>query len=207
MEPVATGDGQACEGLLVAALCSKHQLGIHVQTVRARQAARRLNLRQRSRSPASLALVYPAAVARYSFTIDIAAPPEVVFDLWTNLDRVHEWIRGLTGVEDRTGPVDVVGSSYTVRFGPVKSPTVVIEAERPRRFATRFGNWYLRGRNRATFEPIDRGTRLTQVFETEGLVPAITSWIWSRGSYTGSFRGELEHFGRLAEAEASQADR
>ena len=144
-------------------------------------------------------------MARYSFTIDIAAPPEIVFDLWTNLDRMHEWIKGMSGVEDRKGPVDAVGSTYVVRFGPVRSLTEVIEAERPRRFATRFGNWYLRGRNYSTLEPIPGGTRLTQVFETEGLIPAITSWIWSRGSYQGSFRGELEHFGRLAEAEARSA--
>lgn len=144
-------------------------------------------------------------MARYSFTIDVAAPPEVVFDLWTNLDRMKEWIRGMTGVEERSGPVDVVGSRYLVRFGPVRSWTEVIEAERPRVFATKFGNWYLRGRNRATLEPTVDGTRLTQVFETEGVIPAITSWIWSRGSYTGSFRGELEDFGRLAEQEGRKA--
>jgi uncharacterized protein YndB with AHSA1/START domain len=146
-------------------------------------------------------------VARYAFEVQIAAPPEVVFDLWTNLDRMHEWIRGMTGVEDRNGPVDVVGSTYVVRFGPVRSLTEVIEADRPRRFATKFGNFYLRGRNRTTFEPDGGGTRLSQTFETEGLIPAITSWIWSRGSYQGSFRGELEHFVRLAEAEARAAGR
>jgi uncharacterized protein YndB with AHSA1/START domain len=141
-------------------------------------------------------------VARYTFEIDIAAPPDIVFDLWTNLDRMKEWVQGMTGVEERTGPVDVVGSRYLVRFGPVKSWTEVIEVERPRVFASRFGNWYLRGSNRATLEPTGTGTKLTQVFQTEGIVPAITSWIWSRGSYRGSFRGELQDFGRLAEAEA-----
>lgn len=141
-------------------------------------------------------------MARYTFEVHVDAPPEIVFDLWTNLDRAKEWIRGMTGVEDRIGPVDVVGSRYTVRFGPVKSVTEVLEVERPRHFATKFGNFYLRGRNRATFEPDGAGTRLTQTFETVGLIPAITSWLWSRGSYQGSFRGELEHFVRLAEAEA-----
>ena len=141
-------------------------------------------------------------MARHTLTLDIAAPPDVVFDLWTNLDRMKEWIQGVTGVEQRTGSVDVVGSRYLVRFGPVKSWTEVIESDRPRVFATRFGNFYLRGTNRTTFEPVGFGTRLTQVFQTEGLVPAITSWVWSRGSYKGSFKGELEDFGRLAEAEA-----
>ena len=141
-------------------------------------------------------------MARYTFSTLVDAPPEVVFDLWTNLDRLPEWIEGLSRVTDVSGPVDRVGTRYLAHFGPVRSPTQVIEAERPRRFGTRFGNWYLRGTNVTTFEPEGTGTRLTQTFETEGLVPAITARIFASGSYRGSFRGELEAFARLAEAEA-----
>ena len=60
---------------------------------------------------------------------------------------MKEWVGGVTKVTDVTGPVDRVGTRYIVRFGPVKSPTEVLEADRPRRFRTRFGNWYLRGVN------------------------------------------------------------
>jgi uncharacterized protein YndB with AHSA1/START domain len=144
-------------------------------------------------------------MAHYVFTIRVAAPPEHVFDLWTNLERMGEWVGGVTGVTDVSGPVDQTGTTYVVRFGPVRSPTEVIDAERPRRFATRFGNWILRGRSSATFEPDGDGTRLTQEFETVGVVAAISSWIFSRGSYEGSFRGELEKFGRLAEQEFKDA--
>jgi hypothetical protein len=35
-----------------------------------------------------------------------------------------------------------------------------------------------------------------------GRVSAISSWVFSRGSYEGSFRGELEKFARIAEREA-----
>lgn len=141
-------------------------------------------------------------MAHYAFTIHVAAPPELVFDLWTNLERMGEWVGGVTGVTDISGPVDRVGTTYVVRFGPVRSPTEVIEAERPRRFATRFGSWVLRGQSGATFEQDGDGTRLTQEFETVGWISAISSWIFSRGSYEGSFRGELEKFGRIAEREA-----
>jgi len=141
-------------------------------------------------------------MAHYVFTIRIAAPPEHVFDLWTNLERMGEWVGGVTGVTDVSGPVDRAGTTYVVRFGPVRSPTEVIDAERPRRFATKFGSWILRGRSSATFEPDGDGTRLTQEFETVGVISAISSWIFSRGSYEGSFRGELEKFGRIAEREA-----
>ena len=141
-------------------------------------------------------------MAHYVFTIRIAAPPEHVFDLWTNLERMGEWVGGVTGVTDISGPVDHAGTTYVVRFGPVRSPTEILEAERPRRFATKFGNWILRGRSSATFEPDGDGTRLTQEFETVGVISAISSWIFSRGSYEGSFRGELEKFARLAERAA-----
>ena len=70
------------------------------------------------------------------------------------------------------------------------------------RFATRFGSWILRGRSSATFEPDGAGTRVTQEFETVGRISAISSWVFSRGAYEGSFRGELEKFGRIAEREA-----
>jgi uncharacterized protein YndB with AHSA1/START domain len=142
-------------------------------------------------------------MAHYTLSIHVDAPPERVFDLWTNLERMGEWVGGVTGVEDVSGPVDQTGTTYVVRFGPVRSPTVVIDADRPTRFGTRFGSWILRGVSRATFEAEGDGTRVTQEFETVGLVSRISAWIFSRGSYEGSFRGELEKFGRIAEAEAA----
>ena len=141
-------------------------------------------------------------MARYTFSTHVDAPPERVFDLWTNLQRMGEWVGGVTGVTDVSGPLDRVGTTYVVHFGPVKSPTEVLDAERPRRFATRFGSWVLRGTSRATFEPDGAGTRVMQEFATVGWFSAISSWVFSRGSYEGSFRGELEKFGRIAEREA-----
>lgn len=139
---------------------------------------------------------------RFSLSTHVDAPPEAVFDLWTNLDRAHEWIGGLTKVTDRTGPIDAVGTRYVSWFGSMKSPTEVIEAERPKVFATRFGNVVLRGTSRSTFEPERGGTRLSQEFVTQGVIPAVMGWIFAMGSYRGSFRGELEHFARIAEADA-----
>ena len=68
-----------------------------------------------------------------------------------------EWVGGVTGVSDVSGPVDQVGTTYVVHFGPVKRPPEV-------------------------------------------LISAISSRIFSRGSYEGSFRGELEKFAPLAES-------
>ena len=108
-------------------------------------------------------------MAHYTFSTYVAARPDDVFALWTNLDRIGEWIGGVTGVSDVSGPIDEVGTTYVVHFGPVKSPTEILDVERPRRFATKFGSWVLRGRSSATFEPDGEGTRITQEFETVGL--------------------------------------
>jgi hypothetical protein len=113
----------------------------------------------------------------------------------------------VTAVTDVSGPVDRVGTTYVVHFGPVKSPTEILEVDRPRRFATKFGSWILRGRSSATFEPDGDGTRIIQEFHTVGWFSAISSWVFSRGSYEGSFRGELEKFARLAEQEPQITDR
>ena len=144
-------------------------------------------------------------MAHYTISTRVAAPRERVFALLTNLERMGEWVGGVTDVTDVSGPVDRAGTTYVVHVGPVKSPTEILEVDPPRRFATKFGSWVLRGRTSATFEPDGDGTLVTQEFETVGRISAISSWIFSRGSYEGSFKGELEKFARLAEREAPRA--
>ena len=135
----------------------------------------------------------------YRFVTHVNAPPEHVFDLWTNLDRLPEWVGGLTKVTDRTGPVDRKGTTYVSWFGTMKSPTEVLDAERPRFIRTRFGSAVLKGETEARFEPDGGGTRLEQTFVTRGVVSAIAAAIFSKGSWKGSFKGELEHFRQIAE--------
>lgn len=142
-------------------------------------------------------------MATYRFTVEAKASPEVVFDVWTDLDRMHEWVGGVTRVTGVTGPVEVTGTRYTVWFGRMESPTEVVAAERPRHFRTRFGNWLLRGETDTIFEAVDGGTRITETFHTIGVIPAIAAWVFSRGSYRGSFEGELREFARLAERDAA----
>ena len=143
----------------------------------------------------------------HQLTVHVAAPPDVVFELWTDLDRMQEWVGGVTNVTDVTGPVGRAGTRYTVWFGRMASRTEVLEADPPRFLRTRFRSRLLGGETRATFESEGDGTRIVQEFRTEGLVAAIAGWIFSRGSYRGSFQGELNDFARLAETEAATAAR
>jgi uncharacterized protein YndB with AHSA1/START domain len=146
--------------------------------------------------------IYSGLMATYRFAVQVAAPRERVFDLWTDLDRMKEWVGGVTRVSDVTGPVDQAGTRYTVWFGAMRSQTEVLEAERPVHFRTRFGNSILRGENSTTFEAEGDGTRLVQEFRTDGLISEIAARIFATGSYRGSFQGELNAFARLAERDA-----
>jgi uncharacterized protein YndB with AHSA1/START domain len=138
----------------------------------------------------------------HRLTAHVDAPRDGVFALWVNLDRAHEWIGGLTRVTDVTGPFDQAGTRYTAWFGRMRSPSEILEAERPRLVKTRFGSWLLRGTTQATFEDEDEGTRITQEFWTEGIISGLMGRIFAAGSYRGSFQGELNKFVRLAEREA-----
>ena len=142
-------------------------------------------------------------MAQHHVSIDIAASPDRVFSTFMDLDRMVEWVGGVTRVTDVTGPIDVAGTRYTVHFGPMKSPTEILEVDRPHHVRTRFGNLILKGESDVRFEVIREGTRLTQVFRTRGFVSAITGRLFAAGSYEGSFKGELEKFRTIVEREAS----
>ncbi|MDD7834668.1 MULTISPECIES: SRPBCC family protein [Paenarthrobacter] len=145
-------------------------------------------------------------MATYRVSTFVAVPPERVFEAWTDPDRFTEWIGGVTRVTDRVGSTDQAGSSYTVWFGRMASPTVVIAAERPRHIRTKFGNAILKGESDVTFTPEGGGTRIQQVFETRGLVATVVGRLFATGSYRGSFRAELETFRAMVERDSPQAD-
>jgi hypothetical protein len=116
---------------------------------------------------------------------------------------MHEWVGGVTGVTDLSGPIDRAGTTYTVRFGSMKSPTTVVEVDRPAHIRTRFGNPILKGESDVTFQAEGDGTLLTQEFRTRGFVSAVVARLFATGAYRGSFRGELNAFRMIAEREAS----
>ena len=144
-------------------------------------------------------------MSAYRFTVHVAAPPDRVFRLWSDLDRMKEWVGGVTKVTDVTGPIDRAGTRYTVWFGRMPSQTEVLEADPPRLRRTKFASRLLRGETSAIFEPDGDGTRIIQEFRTEGWIAAVAGRIFAIGSYSGSFQGELNAFARLAEREEESA--
>jgi uncharacterized protein YndB with AHSA1/START domain len=146
-------------------------------------------------------------VGRYTYSIEIDAPRELVFNLWTDLELMKKWVGGVTAVSEPTGPIDQAGTTYDIHFGRFASNTEVLEAVRPRLYATRSGTFWMKLTNRGTFEPSGPGgtqTKLTQTIHVVGSpLSRAFGWIFGHGSYRGSFLGELRHFGRIAEAEAA----
>jgi uncharacterized protein YndB with AHSA1/START domain len=144
-------------------------------------------------------------MATHRISLFIDASPERVFDFFMDLGRMSEWVGGVTAVTDVTGPVDQAGTRYTVHFGPMASPTEIVEVDRPWHVRTRFGNLLLKGESDATFEREAAGTRLTQEFRTRGIVSAIMARVFATGSYRGSFRGELEALRDLIQREEASS--
>ena len=147
-------------------------------------------------------------MGRYRYSIEIDAPQELVFDLWTDLDLMKTWIGGVSGYSEPSGPIDRAGTTYTIYFGKFGSLVEVVEAERPRLYASKSGTFWMQLTNRGTFEPIGEAgsrTRLSQTIDVFGSpLSRAFGWIFGHGSYRGSFLGELRHFARIAEAEAKR---
>jgi uncharacterized protein YndB with AHSA1/START domain len=137
----------------------------------------------------------------HKVSVHVAAAPDRVFGLWIDLDRMKDWVGGVTRVTDLTGPVAQAGTTYTVWFGRLASRTEVLEADPPRVLRTRFGSRVLSGESSARFEAEGDGTRIDQEFRTRGLISGVMGRLFAMGSYNGSFQGELNTFARLVEAE------
>ena len=122
---------------------------------------------------------------------EVAAPPEVVYDLISDITRMGEWspecVRA-SWSKGATGPA--VGARFKAankgRRGPAwyNSPTVTV-AERGREFAfNRNGPGIGSYTWRYVLEPTATGTRVTESFDAERpLGPAMT---WLTEKWTGS---------------------
>jgi uncharacterized protein YndB with AHSA1/START domain len=140
-------------------------------------------------------------MAEYRFELRVKAPPERVFEAWIDLDLMPNWVEGVTRVGEVSGPVDMPGTTYTIWFGRMRSRVEVLEVDRPRLFRSRIAGGLLTADNEARLERDGDGTRLIQTFRTHGLMSRLWARIFATGSWRGSFRGELDTFARLVEAQ------
>jgi uncharacterized protein YndB with AHSA1/START domain len=117
-------------------------------------------------------------------TIDIAAPPEAVYDLVADITRMGEWspeCRSCRWTGDATGPV--VGARFKARNkghrGPswFNTPTVTV-ADPGREFAfNRHGMGIGSYTWRYAFEATGTGTRVTESYTVESPLPKAMNWV------------------------------
>jgi uncharacterized protein YndB with AHSA1/START domain len=110
-----------------------------------------------------------------SYSIWIAAPPETVYDLYTDLDRINEWQEGNPQITDVSGdPRTEAGSTYVSRRGRFASRFEVMAADRPRRHVVSFGGPAgLRAELKAEFVSKNGGTQLTLALDARWRSPLV----------------------------------
>jgi len=120
------------------------------------------------------------SMGAYRYAIWIAASPERVYGLYTDLDRVAEWQDGNPRITDVSGDPSRAGATYTVRRGRSAVRSEVIVAERPTRHVVRMdGLLGLRAEIFSQFAPEGQGTRLTIGLDARGGSPCSgASWRW-----------------------------
>ena len=98
----------------------------------------------------------------HSYAVWIAARPEGVYDLNTDLDRIGEWQDGNPRITDLSGDPSRSGSTYMTRRGRLASRSEVIVADRPTKHVVRInGPKGLRAEITSQFAPEEQGTRVT----------------------------------------------
>jgi uncharacterized protein YndB with AHSA1/START domain len=109
-------------------------------------------------------------VARQTVWID--APPERVWAVLVDANRLPEWNADVNAVEDVTGPLDRAGASYTQVFTAggreVRGRFEIVEADEARSREMRASlPMMARATGRDTLVPRDGGTDLTVELEFE----------------------------------------
>lgn len=140
------------------------------------------------------------------YSIWIGAPPDLVWDVYTNLHRIPDWQTGDPQVLEVSGLGDEVGTTYTVRRGPGAARTTVTKAVRPVLHASRTEAYLgLSFDVTANLRPEKGGTRLQLRAETHwpkgmGLVGRVVEFAFLNGREANR---ELERLKVLLEVEAA----
>lgn len=145
----------------------------------------------------------------YSYAIWIAAPPESVYDLATDLDRVGEWQEGNPTITDRSGDPRRAGSTYTTRRGRAGAGrSRVILSERPTTHVVQIeGAMGLRAEITSRFVGERDGTRMTIELHARWSSPLVGRVIEKAIFNPRIARRELATLEEIAEREHRAASR
>ncbi|HET9455789.1 MAG TPA: SRPBCC family protein [Candidatus Limnocylindrales bacterium] len=146
-------------------------------------------------------------------TVHIDAPVDVAWAIGRDVNRIPEWNTTVASVKDATGPLDVVGASYTAVSKIVGRPLEVVwrvERVEPMRFgeavATAPGGGS--ARTRVAYEPDGAGCRVTIDVDYElpgGFLGGVADKLFAERSMARDVRHSSENFKALVEQEAAVA--
>jgi len=145
---------------------------------------------------------------RDSFYVN--APPDVVWSVGADPNRLPEWNATVVGVKDVSGPLDAPGAHYTtvsrIAGRPLDIAWTVEVAERPRH-AEASATTPLGGTARQVvhYQPEGNGTRVNVDVEYEiapGLLGQVVSMAFAERSVERDIRHSGENFKALVEEEA-----
>jgi hypothetical protein len=106
----------------------------------------------------------------------IAAPPSLVFAIYTDASRMAEWQPGVIGVMEQTGPLDRAGSTYILDQPGPRLRIAILRVEQPSLHQQLEQLGLYRWIGTARFEPLPGGrTRFSYEYAPRGLV----SWLLS----------------------------
>jgi uncharacterized protein YndB with AHSA1/START domain len=116
----------------------------------------------------------------YRRTIDIDAPPEVVWTLLEDVERWPDWTASMQKIERLDGGPLAVGSRARVKQ-PKLPATVfeVTELEPSKSFAWRAKSPGLESFADHEIEERDGGSRMTLLFQVKGTLAGVASLFWS----------------------------
>ncbi|HZQ92028.1 MAG TPA: SRPBCC family protein [Terriglobales bacterium] len=118
----------------------------------------------------------------YKISVDIAAPPELVWDVMSDVERWSEWTASISSIQrlDAGGPLRV-GSRALVRQPRIR-PAVwqVTELHEGRSFSwiTRAAGVVAMGRH--SVEAVANGTRATLALKFSGFFAPLVGWLFGR---------------------------
>ena len=134
---------------------------------------------------------------RAEVTVEIARPPEEVFDYLTDVSNLPRW---QSGVHSATREGSRIHESRHMLGRELQTTLEIEESERPHVFAIRAVDGPIPFSVRHELEPSGDGTKLTVVGEGDvGLLPGFAAGIMARRAEK-QFRKDFERLKRLLES-------